>query len=674
VVHARILLIALTGLILVAVVCSCPTAIGPSQPTATPIATSTPIPIVVDPSTMDQTGQPVLVTGEIEYTSPFFINSLKDSFVMLEDQAGFVRRNKEFEFSPRSQALGPVEVVGEGTLTYQILLPRIPQATFLDVDNDDLEETGVQIFAVAYWSNTWGDPFLEPRDGEGWSNAYASTVTDPDQDDEIQGGSLIVWAPDDDQAFPTGFGDDGLLFTADDPVASISAGYHIVNLDEEPFRRYQETQPEIDLVEGEGAVNDYSEMGYAEAFDALFEKVRVEYPFTEEKGIDWAGLYDRFAPRAEQASNDTYFYRVLREFTWAIPDGHVGVEINPDLFYTERGGGFGLILAELRDGRVIVTQVLPGLPAAQAGIEVGAEIIAWDGQPVTDAIDDTQAYFGPHSTAHRRRLEQIVFLTRVPPSEEVSVRFRNPQASSAEEVEMTAVVDYDSLFQALPYLSEDQLALPVQGQVLEESGLGYLRINTFSADYNLMADLWVHYIDRMIEAQVPGLILDVRTNGGGNARLALDFVGYFFDHEIPLVRRFYYNERTDAFEPEEVISRIEPGPEHYEGQIAVLVGPYCVSACESFTYAMTQEDRAIVVGHYPTAGAFGEVGRGQYEMPGDLSMQFPTGRPESPGGELIIEGVGIEPDVTVPVTEASALGEQDTLLREAVDALLDRIQ
>jgi hypothetical protein len=67
----------------------------------------------------------------------------------------------------------------------------------------------VQGFAIAYWSNTWGGLFLEERDGHGWSNAHASTVTDPERDDEIIGGLLVVWSLDDQQSFPTGFGEDG---------------------------------------------------------------------------------------------------------------------------------------------------------------------------------------------------------------------------------------------------------------------------------------------------------------------------------------------------------------------------------------------------------------------------------------------------------------------------------
>jgi C-terminal processing protease CtpA/Prc len=80
------------------------------------------------------------------------------------------------------------------------------------------------------------------------------------------------------------------------------------------------------------------------------------------------------------------------------------------------------------------------------------------------------------------------------------------------------------------------------------------------------------------------------------------------------------------------------------------------------------------VGNYATAGAFGEVGRGQYKLPDGLTLQFPTGRPETPAGQLFLEGKGISPDITVPVTSDSVLGKTDTVLEAAVQALQKEIK
>lgn len=619
----------------------------------------------------DNPDEPVLITGDIPYTSPFFLNTISEPFVMLEDLAGFSRRDRDFEFPALGQAIGPVVVQEDSTITYNLALPSIPQGTQLDLDNDGQEDEGVQVFAVAYWSNTWGGPFLEARDGGGWSNAYTSAITDPENHDEITGGILIVWAANDSQSFPTGFGEDGLLFTSDDPVAPIPAGYNIVDINQEPFTNYKEARTYIQLNEGEIAVNDLSGLSYEEAFESLFQKVSHEYPFTEEKHIDWDRLYEVHAAEIAKARDEDDFYKALRDFSNDIPDAHISLTLRPDIFYAERGGGLGVVAKELSDGRVIITHVVQDSPADLADIKVGAELIAWGNQPVRDAISAVVPDFGPYSTEHHKRLEQAAFLTRLPPGESVDIRYQNPGGTGEVEATLKSIPEYDSLFLSLPIFSEDELALPIEGEILDDSGLGYLRIRTFSEDYSLLAITWEHFMEQLISNDTPGLIIDLRRNSGGSGRLALDFAGYFFEDEIPLYEGNYYNENSGSFESDGQPAKISPGPEHYEGAIAVLVSPYCVSACEGFAYAMAQQGRAVIIGHYPTAGAFGEVGRGQYKLPDDISMQFPTGRPLSPDGKVIIEGTGVELDIFVPVTEDSVLNLSDPVLQTAIDELLD---
>jgi len=234
---------------------------------------------------------------------------------------------------------------------------------------------------------------------------------------------------------------------------------------------------------------------------------------------------------------------------------------------------------------------------------------------------------------------------------------------------MKSEIEVDSLFAALESENMDEFALPLEGEVLDDSGLGYISITTFSDDYNHMARLWEHYIDKLMENEIPGLIIDLRQNGGGNSGLALDFAGYLFEKEITLSRSAYYNENTGKFEFVELPRTIEPAPTYYDGKVAVLVGPECISACEGFAYALAHNQRSTIVGHAPTAGAYGEVGRGQYQLPDDLSLQFPTGRTVNPDGEIIIEGQGVAPDIQVPKTRDSVLGREDTVLQTAVDAL-----
>lgn len=505
------------------------------------LVTTTPRPVTEQSESQTDPNEPVVITGTIPYTSPFFVNSIAEPFVLLEDQAGFVARDLDFEFPLQGQTIGPVEQVEDGLLAFTLPLPIAPRGTMMDLDNDAEQDAGVMVFQIAYWSNTWGGPFLEKRDGTGWSSAYTAAITDADREYEISGGTILIWAPDHDQSFPSGFGDDNMLFTDDDPITSVPAGYSLVDLDARPFRIYKERAPELVLLEGEGAVNDYSDMSYVDAFDALFSKASMEYPFTVEKNVDWDALYIVYHERAAAADTDLAFYHAIHDFMLEIPDGHIGGTLDPDDFYHQAGGSFGMLLREISDGRVIVTDIILGTPADSAGIQTGAEIISWDGQPITDAIGQIEPYFGPYSTDHHKRVNQLLFLTRYPVGTSVAIEYKNPK-STARTIELMTVVEYDSLIAAIPAWSINEMSLPIEGEILEEYGLGYIQITTFSSDDNLMARLWEYYLTALNDTETPGLILDLRVNGGGNGGLAADFAGYFFDEEFEISHRLYYNE------------------------------------------------------------------------------------------------------------------------------------
>lgn len=183
---------------------------------------------------------PKTVTGSVEYTNPFFTAGVAQPVIILEDQGGFVTRDRKFIMPVESQTLAQITSdFYTSPFTYSLVLPAEPKGTLHDVNNDDKDDVGVMIFAVAYWTNTWGDPYLERRDlyGGGWSSAYASTRVSSDSDTylEVYGGKYLVFAPNNEQQFPSGFGADGKLFTADDPIMDLPAGWSVIDMDQTPF-------------------------------------------------------------------------------------------------------------------------------------------------------------------------------------------------------------------------------------------------------------------------------------------------------------------------------------------------------------------------------------------------------------------------------------------------------
>ncbi len=622
--------------------------------------------------------QPHRITGTFTYTNSIITDYYVEHAVGLIDMHGFVTRDLEWEIPVDSQTLGFLSIdkaVMKGT--YDLNLPEVPTGLSEDVDNNGKNDAGVQIYAVSYWPNLYGGPYSEGDDpSRGWPTYLASVQTDTENKDEVIGGSLVVWAPDANQQFPTGFGSDGLLFTADDPVGPIPAGYSIVNLDSDPFKVNQEAEPSLELFEPKDvAIKDFSSDTYTQAFDKMVAILRREYAFNDvpAKAPDWDTLNAEIRPRvqlAEDNNDPKAFYVALRDFTAAFKDGHVGLDggdyANQD-FTQSTAGGYGVSLRELDDGRVIAIFVLDGGPAAQAGMLQGAEITAFNGVPISEAIGSTPLYFLTESSDFARRYQQARYMLRAQPGDQAEFTFANPGGAS-KTVSLTAIAERDSFNRLSVYYGVDTAPmLPVEFKILD-SGVGYVKINSNYDDLGLIVKLFQRALQSFQDNQVPGIIIDMRYNSGG-ANLGL--AGFLTDQEIPMGQLEYYSDATGKFEPEGVREKVTPNVEQYRfDKVVLLVGQACFSACELEAYGFSQIPRAIVVGQTPTAGVEAEVARGQFTMPQGFHLQFPTGRFTLPDGSLFLEGKGVPPTVKVPVDETTVFSTDDVVLQTAIDLIV----
>ena len=596
------------------------------------------------------------------YSNVFFTAGVSEPLIILEDQGGFVTRDRNFEFSEQSQVIGEITSdFYDSPFSYSLTLPAQPRGTLHDVDHDGQDDQGVQVFAVAYWTNIWGDEYLELRDqgGGGWSTAYASTKVSDAADSylEVYGGKYLVYAPDATEQFPSGFGTDGKLFTGDDPVMAIAQGWSVIDLDRTPFAVTRDAGPVIDLYEPEtAALDDFSDQSYSHAFDSMLDKFRHEYAWTELKGINWDAKAALFRPAfvtAEQAHDPHAYALALRDFLWSIPDTHVGFDASllDEDFVDDTAGGLGFSMLETDDGKFLVDYATAGGPAAAAGIEFGAEITAIDGESVADAVAAAEPWSSPFSNPQTRRLEQLRYALRFRLSKgSVDIGFRN-RGGSHETASMAVVREDDSFSHSSRFADGPGFAPPVTFEMLPtDPPIGYIQINSFFDDQVQTVQLWEEAIQSLNDNGIASVILDLRYNSGGSGWLADQMAAYFFDHRVGVGNVAHYDPTSDSFytDPTDVDEMIPPPPElQYSGQVAVLVGPACASACEFFSYNLTLEGRAEIVGQYPSEGAGGSVD--QFLMPEGIPVQLTIGRAVDANGQVHIEGTGVVPTVKVPV-------------------------
>jgi C-terminal processing protease CtpA/Prc len=624
-------------------------------------ATAGPTPAAASAATGVET-----IVGAVTVTSPLVGRAFTEPFVTLSDLAPFAAR--DLLAPPPS----PVQILAnlEGSLRdgagFTMPLPIRPEGSFLRFG--DGPGPGVQVYAVDFQVNIAGDPFLDPVEAHGWPTALASVAVEQGTN-EVTGGKVVVWAPDGGQVFPTGFGADGKLFTADDPLGPIAAGWTVVDLDARPFRHLRQPRQEVAVIEGSIGLRDLSDRTYTHAFDELLAELRRRYPFAALKGTDWDALAAAYRPQvaaAEAAGDLAAFNVAMMRLAVAMNDGHVGVDL-PQAWVTERyGGGFGLGLGKADDGAVVVRCVTRRSPAADAAIQPGSAIVSWGGQAPAAALAALEPY-ASRSTAAARASLRLRLLARAPIGGRVEVAWRT-SAGEERAATLTAVADPDGL--SLPCgAPHDPAELPVTARVLP-SGLGYVRVNSFSEDITLTTHAWEWALRRLREEEVPALVVDIRDNGGGLTRLPIYLAGSFADEPYVFARQIFTDDRGRRVTMG--IDRVEPTPVRWNRPVAVLVNERCVSACELFAAALARDDRTLVVGMEGTAGVVGGIY--PWKLPGGLPFRAPLVAFEDPAGNVLLEGRGVQPTVRVPRTAETLLlgpGAADAVLAAAEAALLE---
>lgn len=169
------------------------------------------------------------------------------------------------------------------------------------------------------------------------------------------------------------------------------------------------------------------------------------------------------------------------------------------------------------------------------------------------------------------------------------------------------------------------------------------------------------------------IIIDVRENGGGSG----DYLSSFFlPYPTPLCGS--YSRRDGVLT--EAWTRGDIGMEpRLDVPVYILIGPRTFSAAESFAYDMQSRKRATLVGE-PTGGGANDTDL--FVVDDRFEIYISTGRGVSPvtGGNW--EGIGVQPDIRVPVAkameaaieEAKKAGEvfgriEDERLKKAVEEM-----
>lgn len=279
--------------------------------------------------------------------------------------------------------------------------------------------------------------------------------------------------------------------------------------------------------------------------------------------------------------------------------------------------GVGLWLRQDADGRLLVSGVQEGAPAARVGVRVGDEVVSVDGVDVVG-----------------RPVADVLGRLRGADGSEVRVGFRRADGTHVVALEREVVA------------TEDVTVDRLRNQVLMIRVAGFTRGVGRQVRVALASDR---------SASRGGIVVDLRGNAGGLVDEAVEVAGAFLDGG-PVVS---YDRRGAG------ITTLES---HGQGDVAtplvVLVDGGTASAAEIVAGALQDRNRAVVVGSRT-------FGKGSVQEPQELSdgsaLELTVGRYLTPSGRAL-EGVGIEPDVAVASDERPQVAERRAL--EVLSGLL----
>lgn len=627
---------------------------------------------------------PVRVVGEFKYQSTLVAKYFSGGSTAELMCVSRSVRGISNEFVPASeQILGRFTTpVYPPPLKFEIQLPLEPRCANVDVDNNGRPDLGVKVFVAMTAINLFGDSYLEQLEQDaGWVSILSDPVSET-----VRSGTLLIYSPDRNQRISSGFGPDKKLFTEDDPTVPVAAGYTLMKIADGKVQFERGTELHMDIAQPEESKNpDFSKQGLLESFNSLIDLLKERYAYTDVRKIDWEQKRAEYLPRIREADakNDLQdFYLAIYDFAANMNDGHVQTGTydpkiagkRQQLFAKLLSGNLGAQMIRYTDGRFVVYSVGTDSAAEKAGITVGTEILRINGYDVLSYLK-SRPRIGFVGTEERAIASALRFAFNFPAGESVKLDFRKP--GNSEVTSATLVAGDFQTGVPFPSLSDTN---PISLNVVGERRYGYVRWHDFE---NVQMNIAGFETFLMRSGDSPGIIIDLRENGGGLLALMYTMASYMFPADNPValdwLDSYNYDDvsRKWVTAPKGVVRVVSaPRPEiAYKGKVVVLVDGDSASSAEFFSQFLQRKGRAVVIADSGTDGAGGSVR--SVTMPGGFPFTYTGGRMYFAGTkEVNLEGKGVTADIRVPINDdyvRRRLGGEDVVLNAAIKYLDENI-
>jgi carboxyl-terminal processing protease len=217
--------------------------------------------------------------------------------------------------------------------------------------------------------------------------------------------------------------------------------------------------------------------------------------------------------------------------------------------------GIGISFNIFKD-TLLVTATIPGGPSEKVGLLAGDRIVEVDGKKITG--------IGLKNT-------DVFDLLKGKKGTTVEIKVHRKQSED--------LLDFTIVRDKIPIYSLD-------ASYMIDKSTGFIKLNKFSATTN---DEFITAMQEMKQQNIKNLILDLRGNGGGYLKTAIDISDHFLKNDKMVVytsglndpKREYKSTTDGLFE---------------DGKLVVLVDESSASASEIVSGAVQDWDRGIIIG------------------------------------------------------------------------------
>jgi C-terminal peptidase prc len=376
-------------------------------------------------------------------------------------------------------------------------------------------------------------------------------------------------------------------------------------------------------------------------FNQLWMLVNSRYVYPDFNGLDWADVKTKTETRIKTGMSDVQFHALMRDLIISLKDDHSSF-LSPEARKQEeerfagtgRYVGIGISTDVNKDKKYIfVLQVVPGGPADKAGIKPHDHILSADGIPLVSNS-------GELNTRILRGAE----------GSSITLNIRTPGSSATRDV----IVIRRSISTAATI---EARMLPISQT--DGKKIGYMLVPTFFEERiaqrvrDSLNDLM-----RQNNGKLDGLIIDIRTNGGGAYSVLASHLSFFSNGNLGGL----YDRKNTA---SPITVKADAIGNSQTVPLAILISQSTASFAEVFSGALQYNKRAILVGQ-PSAGNIETLRQHAFEdgsvmWIAEQSFKLPNGNNW--------ENKGLTPDVSITKAWDEYTSDTDPVISAAVEAL-----